>query len=268
MRKALLCLIIPLVFLTVTFSPVSAKEEKEETGANIIPDSAMDISKDNTYPNPTQDLPRLHPSELAQELLDSTDIKIENPELIKMFNESNIKGSKLALLMNVSIYLGQWPLAYESEESKFNWDFEKVNTNVLDNRGGNEAKKIYYSQEQQKRIKGGLTAEIPNGDMVQKLMLLKATEKLNMPLTFSTVIGYNTKADRYYSVPPQTLGYIDTYAAAVNEKGKVTYGEVYLRMRGDKKWLEVKNVTQQGIGAWIPIQDYVNLKVQTTKHPR
>ncbi|ADU29080.1 YfkD famly protein [Bacillus cellulosilyticus] len=265
MKKAILCFLLPLL-LIVNVTAVFAEEDKKEE--KLIPDSAMDISKDNTYPNPTQDLPRLHPSELAEELLESTDIHIENPELIKMFNESAIKGSKLAIGMNVSIYLGQWPLAYESDESKINWDFEKVNTNVLDNRGGNEAKKIHYSQEQQKRIKGGLTAEIPNGDMVQKLMLLKATEKLNLPLSFSTVIGHNTKTDRVYNVAPKVMGYLDTYVPAVNEKGKVTYGEVYLRMKGDKKWLEVKNVTKQGIGAWIPVQDYVNLKLQTPKQPR
>ncbi|WP_218240693.1 YfkD family protein, partial [Pseudomonas sp. 2822-17] len=71
---------------------------KEED--KLVPDSALDISKDNTYPNPSQDLPKLHPSELASELLDSTDITIENPELIKMFNESSVKGSKLAIGMN------------------------------------------------------------------------------------------------------------------------------------------------------------------------
>ncbi|SDY09007.1 YfkD-like protein [Evansella caseinilytica] len=266
MKKAIVSLLL-LFCLTTLVTPAFAEKDtaKEE---KLVPDSAMDISKDNTYPNPTQDLPRLHPSELAQELLDSTDINIENPELIKMFNESAIKGSKLAIGMNVSIYLGQWPLAYESDESKVNWDFEKVNTNVVDNRGGKEAKRISYQQEQQKRIKGGLTAEIPNGDMVQKMMLLKATEKLNLPLSFSTVLGYNTKTDRVYNVPVKMVGYLTAYAPAVNEKGKVTYGEVYLRLKGDEKWLEVKNVTQQGIGAWIPVQDYVNLKLHTTSQPR
>ncbi|MBU9710671.1 YfkD famly protein [Evansella tamaricis] len=266
MKKVLLSLVLSVILFNVLLPLSFAEEEKEEE--KLIPDSAMDISKDNTYPNPSQDLPKLHPSDLASELLDSTEITIENPELIKMFNESAIQGSKLAIGMNISIYLGQWPLVYESEESKINWDFEKVNTNVLDNRGGNEGKRINYNQEQQKRIKGGLTAEIPNADMVQKMMLMKATEKMKLPLSFSTVIGYGTKTDRVYNISPKMVGYLTAFAPAVNEKGKVTYGEVYLRVKGDKKWLEVKNVTQQGIGAWIPIQDYVNLKVQTSKQPK
>ncbi|WP_096190581.1 YfkD famly protein [Evansella halocellulosilytica] len=247
---------------------VFAEEQDEEEEGKLIPDSAVEISKENTYPNPTQDLPRLKPSELADELLQSTEITIENPELIKIFNESAIKGSKLGFDMNVSIYLGQWPLAYESDETKINWDFEKVNTNMVDNRGGKDSKKISYSQEQQKRIKGGLTAEVPNGDTVQKMMMIKAMEKTNLPLSFSTVIGYGTKAERVYNVPAKTMGYLTAFAPAVNEKGKVTYGEVYLRIKRDNTWLEVKNVTQQGIGAWIPIQDHINLKLQSTNQPR
>ncbi|UTR08970.1 YfkD family protein [Evansella sp. LMS18] len=264
MKKALVYLLLPLLFFCglVSYS-VEAAEDGKQTEENSVPDSAMDISKDNTYPNPAQDLPKLHPGELASELLESTEIKIENPELIKMFNESDIRSSKMAIGMNVSIYLGQWPLAYESDETKINWDFEKVNTNRVDNRGGQEAKRINYNQEQQKRIKGGLTAEVPSGDMVQKMMMIKAREKLNMPLSFSTVIGYGTKTDRVYNVAPGSVGYLSAYAPAVNEKGKVTYGEVYLRVKGGEKWLEVKNVTQQGIGAWIPLQDHINLKFNT-----
>ncbi|PYZ96893.1 hypothetical protein CR205_14550 [Alteribacter lacisalsi] len=246
----------------------SAEQPPAKQEEKLIPDSAMSISKENTYPNPTQDLPRLHPSDLATELLDTTDIEIANPDLIKMFNESTIKGSKLALGMNVSIYLGQWPLAYDSDETTVNWEFEKVNTNYSDNRGGTTVKPLSFNQEQQKKIRGGLTADIANADMVQKMMMLEAAEKTKLPLSFQTVIGYGTKAERTYNIPTQNVGYLYAYVPAVNEKGKVTYGEVYLRMKGDKRWLEVKNVTQQGIGAWIPIQDYLDFKFITSPQPK
>ncbi|RNA67082.1 YfkD famly protein [Alteribacter keqinensis] len=255
-----------LSFSTYAFAEGEAEQPKQDE--NIVPGSAMNISKENTYPNPTQDLPRLHPSDLASELLSTTDIKIENPDLIKMFNESTIKGSKLALGMNVSIFLGQWPLAYDSDETTVNWEFEKVNTNYQDNRGGTAVKPISFNQEQQKKIKGGLTADIPNADMVQKMMMLEAGEKTKMPLSFHTVIGYGTKVERTYNIPTKNVGYLYAYVPAVNEKGKVTYGEVYLRMKGDKRWLEVKNVTQQGIGAWIPIQDYLDFKFITANQPK
>lgn len=54
------------------------------------------------------------------------------------------------------------------------------------------------------------------------------------------------------------LGYLNGFAPAVNEKGNVTYGEVYLMLKGSKKSIVIKNVTSQGISAWIPIQDHVH----------
>ncbi len=267
--KRLILISLAILFCFLSFSTYAFAEGEEEpkTEKKLIPDSAMSISKENTYPNPTQDLPRLHPSELAEELIDSTENKVENPDLIKMFNESSIKGSKLALGMNVSIFLGQWPLAYDSDETTVNWEFEKVNTNFVDNRGGKESKKMEFNQEQQKKVKGGLTADILNADMVKKMMMLEAAEKTKLPLSFDTVVGYGTKVERVYNIPTKNVGYLHAYAPAVSEKGKVTYGEVYLRMKGDEKWLEVKNVTQQGIGAWIPIQDYLDFKFITSNQP-
>ncbi|SER85044.1 YfkD family protein [Salipaludibacillus aurantiacus] len=270
MKKILISVIIFFVCVTGMLSGTISVFAEEEDGAKTsdIPQSVMSIAKENTYPNPAQDLPRLQPSTLTEQLFESTEVTIENPELIKMLNESTIKGSKLALGMNVSIYLGQWPLSYESDDTVLNWDYEKINTNMVDNRGGQDQKKIQYSQQQQKRIKGGLTAEIKDSEMVKNMMRLKAEEKTKMPLSFSTIIGFGTQTERVYNVAPQTMGYLDTYASAVNEKGKVTYGEVYLKIKGDKPSLEIKNVTQQGIGAWIPIQDYVNLRLESAKAPR
>ncbi|MYL61695.1 hypothetical protein GLW20_29810, partial [Virgibacillus halodenitrificans] len=61
-----------------------------------------------------------------------------------------------------------------------------------------------------------------------------------------------------YNVPVKKLGKLESFAPAVNEKGQVTFGEVYLELKGSKKALVIKNVTKQGIGAWIPIQDHVS----------
>lgn len=100
------------------------------------------------------------------------------------------------------------------------------------------------------------------------MMLLKAAEKTGLPLAFETVIGAGTKKDQVYNIPPKRLGYLYGYAPAVNEKGKVTYGEVYLVLKGNKKKLIIKNVTSQGIGAWIPIQDHVTFGFVATDHPK
>ncbi|MCI3987556.1 YfkD family protein, partial [Bacillus vallismortis] len=61
---------------------------------------------------------------------------------------------------------------------------------------------------------------------------------------------------------------LNAYAPAVNEKGKVTYGEVYLVLKWNKRKLVVKNVTSQGIGACIPVQDHVTFGFQLVSQPR
>lgn len=246
--------------------PPAAVKPPAQTSFNI-PGSAKDISKENTYPNPTQDLPYLQPSKMAKELMDSAEVKIENPELIRMLNESSISSPPTAIGYRATIYLGQWPLNYESNRTSMNWEYKKINNNYFDNRGGNSSYKLYYVQEGQNVVKGGLTARIPDAEDVKKMMMLKAMAKTNLPLSFQTVIGAGTRKDQVYNVPARKIGYLHTYAPAVNEKGKVTYGEVYLVLRGNKKGLVVKNVTSQGIGAWIPVQDHVSFRFMAADRP-
>lgn len=254
------CIKLLLLFLIVSLPFQVSAETNKESKSLKIPNHVLDISKDNTYPNRTQDLPRLQPSELATELLETTDVRIENPELIRLLNESAISSPKLALLFRASIYLGEWPLSYDSKESNLNWEYKLVNTNFSDNRGGNQVKKVTYHQEQQKRVAGGLSANIAHPEEVKKMMLIKVSEKIGLPLSFETVTGQGTKKGHEYHLSPNQVAYLYAYVPAVNEKGKITYGEVYLTIKGGKRRLEVKNIVQQGIGAWIPVQDHLSFK--------
>ncbi|WP_258000440.1 YfkD famly protein [Bacillus sp. Marseille-P3661] len=233
-----------------------------------VPDSVLDISKENTYPNPTQDLPYLQPSELTKTLLETTEVPIQNPDLIRILNESSINTTPTAIGYRATIYLGQWPLSYESTETNVNWEYKPANTNNFDNRSGKSAQKLHYQQEEEKVIKGGLTSRINNAEEVQKMMMLTAMKKTELPLAFETVIGQGTKKEQVYNVAPKKLGYLYAYTPAVNEKGKITFGEVYLELKGSKVKLKVKNVTQQGIGAWIPVQDHLSFKFVTSESPR
>ncbi|HZG73114.1 MAG TPA: YfkD family protein, partial [Chondromyces sp.] len=160
------------------------------------------------------------------------------------------------------------PLNYESTETAPNWEYQKINTNYFDNRSGKRNYQLHYVQESQKTIKGGLTAKVPHSEEVQKMMMLKAAEKTKLPLASVTTIGAGTKNNQVYNIAPKRLGYLYAYAPAINEKGKVTYGEVYIVLKGWKKSIVVKNVTSQGIGAWIPIQDYVSFGFMATDKPR
>src|SRR5699024_12214968 len=102
-----------------------------------------------------------------------------------------------------------------------------------------------------------LRSKISNTNIVKKMMLEGSKQKTKLPLSFTTKSGRNTKLDNIYEVPEDKSGLLETYAPAINEKGKVIFGEVYVRLRGTSKEIEIKNVTKQGIGAWIPIQDHV-----------
>lgn len=268
--KKYISVLIGLIFMFSFTLPGQGKEVKEakEVAKYQIPNSVMNIAKENTYPNSTQDLPLLQPSELTQALLDSTKVKIENPDLIRMLNESSVNSTPFALGYRAIIYLGQWPLNYESTETSPNWEYQRINTNYFDNRGGKSPYQIHYVQEAQRMVRGGLTAKVQNAEEVKKMMLLKAIEKTKLPLAFETVIGGGTKKNQIYNIPPKRLGYLYGYAPAVNEKGKVTYGEVYLMLKGNKKMIVVKNVTSQGIGAWIPVQDHVSFGFVATERPR
>ncbi|BAB04607.1 YfkD family protein [Halalkalibacterium halodurans] len=266
-RLLLIALVLCFTLQTVPALAEGDDQSPEEKGIKI-PDSVMTIAKENTYPNPAQDLPRLQPSELAQQLLDSTDVPIENPELIRMFNESTFSSSPLALAFRASIYLGEWPLYYESSETHVNWEYQRVNKNVLDNRGGKSVKTLTYNQEEQKKVTGGLTAQIPKSDAVMKMMMIKAAENTGLPLAFETIIGEGTKKAQTYNIQPKHIGYLHSHVPAANEKGKVTYGEVYLTFRAGKPKLEIKNVTQQGIGAWIPVQDHLSFTFLSGTKPQ
>jgi len=249
--------------------PSAAESTKVNNQSKIkVPDSVLDITKENTYPNPTQDLPYLQPSDLAKKLLETADVPIQNPDLIRILNESTIQTTPTQFGFRATIYLGQWPLSYESTETNINWEYKQANVNKFDNRGCNSPQKIHYIQEDEAVIKGGLTSRINNAEEVQKMMMLTAAKKTELPLAFETVIGQGTKKDRVYNVAPKKLGYLYAYAPAVNEKGKVTFGEVYLEFKGSKVRLKIKNITQQGIGAWIPVQDHLSFKFVTTDTPR
>ncbi|WAA08992.1 YfkD famly protein [Fervidibacillus albus] len=270
MRNVRFLFVVFLFFCLCISGTFSVYANKQEEGGKKykIPSSVLNVTKENTYPNPSQDLPKLQPSELTQQLLETSNVKIENPDLIRILNESSISKPFIALRHHATIYLGNWPLNYVSKETSANWEYQKINTNFYDNRNGKAPYKIHYVQEMQKLVKGGLTAKVPNAGDVKKMMLLKATEKTNLPLSFETIIGASTKKDQYYNIPIRKLGYLDAYAPAINEKGTVTYGEVYLVLKGGKKKLTVKNVTSQGIGAWIPIQDHVTFKFNAVESPR
>ncbi|OZU87741.1 hypothetical protein CIL03_15355 [Virgibacillus indicus] len=253
-------LIVLIVFVFTFLLPISGfGEEKEKTKDDFeIPSHVLTISKENTYPNSTEDQEVVEPSETTKELIESIETPIENPDLIKLLNETTIKPSPIAFGYRGMVYIGRWPLNYKSLETTINWEYQQINLNEINNIGGESNQEMNYNQQEEKEIRGALTNKINNPDDVKKMMLLQSKEKTKLPLSYQTVIGKNTKKDNSYNVPAKKYATLKAFAPAVNEKGQVTFGEVYIQLKGSKKSIEIKNVTKQGIGAWIPIQDHIS----------
>ena len=87
-----------------------------------IPETVRDISRQNTYPNPDMDPEYVQPSASTLEQFKTTSYGIENPNLIRLLNETSIQNSKLAFGFKANIYLGNWALNYESKETSVNWE--------------------------------------------------------------------------------------------------------------------------------------------------
>jgi len=261
MNRYIISLILASMVFIVPF--ISLAEEKKDTENEFaVPSHVLTISKQNTFPNTSEDQEIIEPSELAKQLMDGLNINIENPSLIKLLNETSLKPSPISFGYRGLIYLGRWPLNYTSENTTVNWEYQQINLNEMNNLGGANQLMMNYHQQEQKDIRGALTNKISNSSDVKNMILTKAKDKTNLPLSYHTVIGQGTKTDQSYHVPAKKYGYLYAYAPAVNEVGQITFGEVFLELKGNKTALVIKNVTKQGIGAWLPIQDHVSFSFQ------
>lgn len=259
--------VVLIVCVFVFIFPFSSlgKETKKEDSKNDdfeVPSHVLSISKENTFPNSTEDQEIVEPSKATKKLMKEADIELQNPDLIKLLNESTVKPSPIGFGYRGMVYLGRWPIHYKSSDTTINWEYQSINTNEVNNIGGDEAKEMSYQQEKEKEITGALTNKISNPDNIRKMMLLTAKDKTKLPLSYKAIIGKNTKKENTYNVPIKKIGELKAYLPAVNEKGQVVFGDVYFRLKGTKKSIQIKNVTKQGIGAWIPVQDHVSFSFQ------
>src|SRR5699024_10444921 len=102
-----LALVFSLILLFVPSIVQASEKDKFE-----LPEHVLSISKENTYPNETEDEAIVEPSFFTKALLETTDVPIENPDLIQLLNESNIRPTPFAIGYRGEIYLGRWPLSY------------------------------------------------------------------------------------------------------------------------------------------------------------
>ncbi|MFB4160515.1 YfkD family protein [Geomicrobium sp. JSM 1781026] len=258
--KPFLCAAVGVILSSLVMTPLASAAEDVKDESFDKPEYVYSISRENTHENMTRELPYLQPAELTTRLQETSDVIIDNPSLISLLNESSIKDSKLAFGVNASIYLGPWALTYESDETTMNWEYDLINTNELDNRGGDTVGKLSYTQTENKLVEGELSSPVPQQEDVQNMMRIKATEKTSLPLSFHANIGNQTTAGPMYQVQPDQKGVVTSYVPAVHDQGTVTYGEVYVTIKGSKPAIVIKNIQEQQVDGWIPVKDYVTLK--------
>lgn len=255
-------IILATIFITMTMPYIASADKKSSKNKEErleLPNNVLSITKTNTFPNPSEEMAVVEPSELTKQLLKTINEPIENPEIIKLLNETTVKTTPFTLGYQANIYLGRWPLYYKSESSSIIWDYEHINTNELNNRVGNESQEIKYVQQKDRTVKGALMNQIDEPEMIKKLILQKTKSKATFSVAFSTKVGANTKLNNVYNIGAKKIGVLDAYVPAMNEKGQIVYGDLYVISKGTQVNLQIKNVTKHGIGAWIPIQDHISL---------
>lgn len=257
-KKILLLTLIAFINLFAFTSAISfAKEESEFK----LPSHVLDISQENTFSNETEDYEQIEASEETKELIDTANVKMMNPDLIQLLNETSIRPSPIGIGYRGMIYLGRWPLLYESEETSVNWEYQSINKSEINNTT-NSPIEMMYSQVEDREVKGALTSKITSPEMIRRMIIEQAQDKTKLPLAYKTTVGKNTKTTSTYQISVQKTGHLEAYVPALNEKGEITFGEVYIELKGTKKNLVVKNVTKQNIGAWIPIQNHIAYSFQ------
>src|SRR5690625_2647831 len=151
-RLAFVIIFITMSFLVPTES-LSKNKEKEDKGFHV-PKNVLPIEKENTFPNTPEDIEMVEPSETVKQLLEGLSPSIDNPDLIKLMNESTLKPSPLSFGYRAEVYLGRWPLHYESESTSLNWDYQHINLNELNNQTGTDLQELRYQQQKEVMIKG------------------------------------------------------------------------------------------------------------------
>ncbi|MCA1010195.1 YfkD famly protein [Halobacillus halophilus] len=242
-------------------SGIAVEAKQEDRNDTKVPGHVINISENNTYTNKNSEDRKLKKESRTPELLKDTKVKITNSKLIEMFNETSITPSPFAIGYRGEIFLGRWPLAYNSKETTVNWKYQKINENELNNVNGVKTKKIGYEQIGEKQVQGGLTTQTSHSDQLREMILLEAQKNTDLPLAYQTVIGRGTSHSKAYDVAVDYKGVLEAYAPALKETGEAVFGDVYIQLKGSDKKVMVKNITKQEIGAWIPVENHISFRL-------
>lgn len=239
------------ILLFMSLMPaVSAEVDLTTILPEQVPSHVQSIEAENNADQVTRELPEIEAEELTEEWLEKLEVNITNPHLIEQLNRTEVNDSLFAFGYSSEVYLGRWPLFYQSKETAVNWAYQKVNENYI------TAGKLAYFQNEDKKISGGLQSKIANSDQVQDMILLDTKERIHWPIDFQSAFGANTEKEVTLANRSRAEQ-LEAYAPAVKETGTITFGEIYLKMTGRKQELVIKNLVEDEVIAWLPIQNHL-----------
>ncbi|GAA4070221.1 YfkD family protein [Amphibacillus indicireducens] len=242
--------ILALVFFFCLSAEVTAEVDLATMLPESIPSHVQSIETENTAKQTSRDLVEVEATELTKKWLDNVDLTITNPNLIEQLNATEVNRSIFAFGYSSEVYLGRWPLSYQSTESSVNWAYQKINDNFVG------SSKPIYVQEENRLISGGIQNKVTDSDQVQNMILANARERIQWPIDFEAHFGANT--NKQLAIRNESgADRLEAYAAAVKETGTITYGEVYLTMTGRKQELKIKNIVEEQLTTWLPIQNHL-----------
>lgn len=242
--------ILALFFFFGLMTEVTAEVDLTTILPEHIPSHVQSIENENTGVQLNRDLLEVTSDELTEDLLAKSEFEITNPHLIEQLNATDVNRSFFTFGYSSEVYLGRWPLSYQSKETSVNWAYQKINDNFI------TAGQPIYSQKEERKISGGLQSKVIKSDQVQNMVLLNTKERVHWPIDFQSVYGANTKK-QIALTNDSGASQLEAYAPAIKETGTITFGDVYLTMTGRKQHLKIKNVVEEELISWLPIQDHL-----------
>ncbi|WP_017473747.1 YfkD family protein [Amphibacillus jilinensis] len=241
---------LPILFFLCTFTPVTAATDFISTFSQNLPSHVQSVEEENTVEQKQETIKDIDVEGFVEKLLKKSEVEITNPHFIEQLNATDVNNSKFAFGYSSEVYLGRWPLHYQSKETSVNWAYQKINENFV------SGTPLTYLQNEEAQISGGIQNKVANSDQVQSMVLTSVSERVEWPIAYKAVFGATTEKQ----IPLANEAgaeRLEAYAAAVKESGIITYGEVYLSMTGRNQTLKIKNVVEEEVMTWLPIQHYL-----------
>ncbi|SDC05910.1 YfkD-like protein [Pelagirhabdus alkalitolerans] len=241
------------IMLLCLFSLLPTLSVFAETEPNNEP-KIISVESFNTEESPKTDTKEVEKEEWVKEVISEIDEPITNPYLIDQLNQTTIHQPFFSFGSRSEVFLGRWVLNYQSDDTETNWLYQNINENELTN------DRAHYVQEETVEVSGGLQVKVDQSDQVQMMLLEDVRERIDLPVNDRVRFGEGTEVE-VADLANENRQMLKAYAGAIKETGHLQYGDVYLKTKGRQKSLVIKNIIEQDMVAWLPINQHIAIEL-------